>query len=159
MVYEKNLISQPDHNQIMEPWNHLGWKKPLQHHQAQPSAWLPTSPLTHVPKHHMHTSLKYLQERGLHHFPGESIPTPWRNSDIQSTPSLLQLGVISSHPKFTLYQLFSQKAHSSYYFLKNCVHFEKTPSLIVKLAKIFFSSDEICFRRLSNFCMFEIKKK
>ncbi|NWI67659.1 AFF3 protein, partial [Todus mexicanus] len=42
--------------------NHLGWKRPLRSSSPTVSPVLPNPPLNHVPKHHICTSFKYLQE-------------------------------------------------------------------------------------------------
>ncbi|KAK4810322.1 hypothetical protein QYF61_018264 [Mycteria americana] len=65
---------------------------------------LPRPPLHHVPKHLIQTSFKYLQGRGLNHFPGQPVPVldnPFSEvkfPNIQSKPPLVQLEAISSCP-------------------------------------------------------------
>lgn len=64
---------------------------------------LPSPLLNYVAKCYIHASLKYLQEWGLHQFPGKSVPISSHyfheeiNPDIQSISSLAWLEVFSSH--------------------------------------------------------------
>lgn len=53
---------------LIEPWNHLGWKKPPQSSSATVNFALPSLPLNHIctgsgsiPKYHTHMSFEYLQ--------------------------------------------------------------------------------------------------
>ncbi|KAK4830127.1 LOW QUALITY PROTEIN: hypothetical protein QYF61_008554 [Mycteria americana] len=65
---------------------------------------LPSPPLSHVPKHHIYMSFKYLQGWGHNHFPGQPVPMldhPFGEEifpNIQSKPPLAQLEAISSRP-------------------------------------------------------------
>ncbi|KAK4815156.1 hypothetical protein QYF61_017597 [Mycteria americana] len=64
----------------------------------------PSPPLSHVPKHHVYTSFKYLQGWRLNHFPGQPVPmldhpfSEVKFPHIQSKPPLAQLEAISSRP-------------------------------------------------------------
>lgn len=61
----------------------------------------PISPLTHVPKHHISTSLEHPQGWWLHHFPEMPIPLPGHSfheeilPDTQPKPPLVQFDAIS----------------------------------------------------------------
>lgn len=65
---------------------------------------LVSAPLNHIPKHHIHTSLKHVQRWQLHNFPGQSIlmsDCPHCEEiipDIQFKPLLVQPESISSCP-------------------------------------------------------------
>lgn len=50
--------------------NHSGWKQPLKSSSPTAPPALPSSPLSHVPKCHIHAALKSLQGWWLHHCPG-----------------------------------------------------------------------------------------
>ncbi|KAK4816070.1 hypothetical protein QYF61_011294, partial [Mycteria americana] len=65
---------------------------------------LPSSPLNHVPKHHIYMYFKNLRGLQLNHFPGQPVPVldnPFTEEifpNIQSKPPLAQLEAISSCP-------------------------------------------------------------
>ena len=63
-----------------------------------------SSQLHHIPQRYVDPTLKHLEGWGLHHLPGQPIPTPDNPfckemlPDIQSKPSLAQLEAITSCP-------------------------------------------------------------
>ena len=52
----------------------IGWKRPLR--SSSPTVTLtPPCLLNHVPRCHIYTFFKHLRGRGLHHLPGQPVPT------------------------------------------------------------------------------------
>lgn len=57
-----------------QSWNHLDWEKPLSSPSPSITPALPSPSLTPIPRCHIHTPFKSLQEQWIHHFPGQPVP-------------------------------------------------------------------------------------
>ena len=78
--------------------------KDQQDHPVQPSTHHQEFSLNHAPQHNSQTFLEPLQDRWLHHSPGQPIPAPDHSfrevvfPNVQPEPSLAQLEAIPSSP-------------------------------------------------------------
>ena len=59
---------------LIESLNHVSWNKSLRSWGPKVNLTLPSPPLNHVPKSHIHTFFKYLQGWWLNRFPGQPVP-------------------------------------------------------------------------------------
>lgn len=59
-----------------QSWNHLLWEKPLSSPSPSTTPALPSPSQTAIPRCHIHTAFKSLQEQWIHHFPGQPVPVP-----------------------------------------------------------------------------------